>query len=626
MISGVIVIVCTGALVLATITTLASKAETRARLAGGATLIAAVGGLITYGYAYAVASRYPPLSVLQAAMAVLGMFLGRNEFAFVVQTPFFSAPGAQMLFWILHFFAMYATASAIFTALGTSVLHQIRLFLMRMNHITVIYGVTPETIPLGLSFTGRKNTIVFVDEDISTSDYQMILSEGGLVCSDVHALSVSEKFLKRTGIRRSGRKIRLYALHPDHAKSLDYARIFLAALQKAEIRPEKTQLVLLGYEDILGESFLNSENRYGYGNVSVFDEATLAARLLIRRYPPCNCLAFDENGNAKEDFDVLLIGFGKIGQAVLDELIMHGQFTGSRFHAAVFDPKYQQISGYIQHEQRGILNHYAIDFYGEDARSSILFDYLQAHRDTLKYIAVCLRNESSNTRLSQEINRYLVRLSCGASLFQCTEGNVRRISRDSRSRKKYSIYSPEVINNEKLDRMAMIVNQTYHRDSGRTKEENWKNCDYFSRMSCRAFADFVPAVLRAAGITAEMAVRPEDCPWTENSVLLENLARTEHLRWCAFHYVMGYESMDKDTVHKRILRFREEQELTGSGTINITKDTGARRHACLISWEELDELSRVVSEATGNPRDYRQMDVDNILSIPELLQQESAYI
>ena len=53
--------------------------------------------------------------------------------------------------------------------------------------------------------------------------------------------------------------------------------------------------------------------------------------------------------------------------------------------------------------------------------------------------------------------------------------------------------------------------------------------------------------------------------------------------------------------------------------MRITKNAAQREHACLIPWDELDELSRRENEITGKNLDYKEMDIQNVLAIEKLL-------
>ena len=56
--------------------------------------------------------------------------------------------------------------------------------------------------------------------------------------------------------------------------------------------------------------------------------------------------------------------------------------------------------------------------------------------------------------------------------------------------------------------------------------------------------------------------------------------------------------------------------------IKIAKNSRARTHACLIPWEELDEPSDRENAITGRNVDYKQIDIDNVLTMPKILKAE----
>ena len=146
--------------------------------------------------------------------------------------------------------------------------------------------------------------------------------------------------------------------------------------------------------------------------------------------------------------------------------------------------------------------------------------------------------------------------------------------------------------------------------------QHWLECDYFSRESCRAFASFVPAVLRAVGTTAD---RLSEGEWNLTDEQKDVLSKNEHLRWCAFHYCMGFKAMTDEEFEDRARQYKDEFAQKGSSDIRISKNMKNRTHACLVSWDELVTLSEKEAEIIGKYRDYQAMDTDNILSIPHIL-------
>ena len=178
-----------------------------------------------------------------------------------------------------------------------------------------------------------------------------------------------------------------------------------------------------------------------------------------------------------------------------------------------------------------------------------------------------------------------------------------------------NIYKEEILSNDSLDRTAKIINQTYCRNE-KTTDENWAECPGFSRMSSRASADFMEAYLKMAGKTFDDV---KNGKWDLDPELLENMAKTEHLRWCAFQWANGYSVMPDEVWQARAEQYRKEKEAGGQSRIRITKDDQHGLHGCLIPWDDLDELSRREAQVTGSDPDYKQRDRDNILAVSELV-------
>ena len=51
----------------------------------------------------------------------------------------------------------------------------------------------------------------------------------------------------------------------------------------------------------------------------------------------------------------------------------------------------------------------------------------------------------------------------------------------------------------------------------------------------------------------------------------------------------------------------------------VCKNSEAMTHACLVPWEDLDALSARESEITGVRVDYKAMDRNNVLAVPDIL-------
>ncbi|MCM1027293.1 MAG: hypothetical protein NC432_12730 [Roseburia sp.] len=613
---SITVILFTAVGFLAMVVGLVASRKHAAQLTGAATVLAALGGFFTYGYGFSRQIEFMPLAVVRAVQASLGMFMGRNDFSAVSGTPIFSHPTAQVFFWLVHLFALYATASAALTTIGAGALRRLRLLLIYRGNLDIIYGVDGDSVSFGKKLVEQqgRRAVVFVDHSAAPGLAGEISGMGAVLFTATTAVSPNLSFLRNVGMRPN-RQLTLYAMQKDPARNLQYAETLLKALQEKEIPCERTSLVLFCAEETDAGVFQALNDSYGYGSVAAFDAAGLAARVLVREYPPCDAISFGPDGRAVQNFEALLVGFGQVGQAVLRQLVMNGQFEGSAFRLTVFAPDCSQVNGCLTNYSRELTAQYSIDFQPYDGRSREMYQYLFQHRSTLRYIVVCTGNERLNQEIADELTRYLGHLGAEAAVYQCSYQGVVRQSGAGRPAVRKGIYTPELLCTNALDRMAIALNQCYCEGNGRTASENWTSCDYFSRNSSRASADFIPALIRAAGRSAEQVLAGD---WTLTEEQLENLSRTEHLRWCAFHYVMGFEPMSREIYAERCARYRAEKEEFGKSSLRIGKDMEAHRHACLIPWEELDALSEAENAVTGGNVDYKAMDRNNVLILPKV--------
>jgi hypothetical protein len=288
---------------------------------------------------------------------------------------------------------------------------------------------------------------------------------------------------------------------------------------------------------------------------------------------------------------------------------MNSQFQGSSSRIAVFAPDYEMWMGWISHECREMLNHYRIEMYPYDGRSRQLYDYLEEQAGSICYVAICAGSDNANLEIGERMQMYLERRNCAAPILMCSRRCVSHLSAGEHI-VSHPVYVPQILSTDCLDRMAMVLNQSYQQQGDR--ESNWKTCPYFDRMSSRAAADFYEALLYSAGTTVEEARKH----WEPQGALLENLAATEHLRWEAFHYCMGFRPMTEEEFRERAAEYTPEKAEAG---YRITKDVDKRIHACMIPWEELDALSTRENAITGGSRDYAENDRNNVRDLAKVL-------
>lgn len=618
-----VVVSFTAAIFFAMILNLAAKPKFTAQVTGILLATATLGGLLLYGYGFAMTLDNPFLATIRALLAVCGMFVGKNELSAIASAPGMHHDLLVFLFWMIHTFALYTTASAAITTIGAEALKKLRLLLSRRGDLVLIFGNNLKGFAIGTEYGKMEHTSVVYVASAPGAAYQAEIAKSGAALRiDGAALSPNQAFLRSLGISaNTERNIYLYALDEDHGLDLNYALKFLEALNEMGVDSKKTHVTLPGTEDALVSCLQTDKNNKRYGFVNIFEEAERMARVMVKKCPPWQSISFDENGKATENFEALIIGFGRMGQAVLKSLVMNGQFEGSHFHAVVASRDCKETSGYIRKECPEMFTEYDIDFMDADGRSTEIFEYIEKNISVLKYVAICVGDGKTANEIKDQLMSYAEKHGANPKVVICSPTSVRTQESLHEPADEWTLYSLEALDNYQLDRRAMILNYSYVKNSSTPEEEDqpwhaWLECDSFGRKSSRASADFFDAMITAAHSTEEEILKDG---WELSEEQQENLGRTEHLRWCAFHHCMGFSCMSKEEFQARTEQYLKEKRELGAGKTRIGKNLAGKTHACLIPWEELDELSATENSITGGSVDYKKMDVNNVLAIPELL-------
>ena len=592
------------------------------KLNGCILFIAGAAGVLLYGYGYSVVCTSPVQAMIRTLFSVFCMFLGRNEIGAVSSAPLLQHPAMQLIIYAAHLLALYCTASAVIATLGSRLIRTVRLFVLRRHDLNLIFGANEASISFAAQLQSEgMGHIVFADMGPGSAFEGKISDLGALLFTDADAKKPNAAFLRRIGMVPGSRQLHVFCLDADETANLAYARTLSETLREGGFKPDQVRLSAIFTEESSGETLLaagqtDSKGSGGFSSVIAIERPDMLARLMIKDCPPYEMMPFDEHALALDNFECLIIGFGKTGQAALRQLIANGQFAGSSFHATIVAKDYNTNAGSFFYRFPGLKAHGDWFTVIEDnARSVKFYDHLEAHRRTLNYIAICTGSDKENAEIAYELREYLSARGNHPAIMMISENGISRLT-DAGLHYTQKLYTTDLLCTSKLDRMAMIINHQYHLSEGHTPEEDWQRCDYFSRLSCRASADFTDAFLKAAGTDRESALQDD---WHPEGEILENLSIMEHMRWCAFHETMGYRRMPDDVWKRRAEQFEKEKRETGAGRIRIGKDAATRLHACLIPWADLDALSKQENAVTGKSADYKEMDRDNVRMIPEML-------
>ena len=582
----------------AVILSLAVSKSTNNKIIGVCSAVAIGVGLFSYSYGYSYQVGFSFSIVIKTLLMVCRMFSGGNDFDAIKEAPLFRNDLMVTLFWVGHFMAFYMTASTAVKLIGERMLKTLRTRMLRTGEICLIYDATPDTVRLA-GTRKRKRPIVLVSEHSDTITGALADSLGGVAFDGGRTACADEKFLKTIGVKGSRRRLDIYCLGDDPTRNVRYAEALLSALEAREVDPGVTSLFLLGVPEERASRMLAADGHYGYGELVAASRYDLIVRLICEKRPPWGFIRCDGSGRGLNDLRVFVVGFGQLGQAALRLMVMDGQMEGSSLHVEVFDRRMDEERGYFDVCYPLMLRHFDIVLHAASANSTLFYERLEQASPSL--IVLCTGDQGRNMEIGQIIYRKFGERGNRPCIIQCTPDSVLV------DEQEYHLTQLDV---HRLDRAAMMLNHAYY--DGDSPEADWRRCAPFARASCRAAAVFIPAHLYAAGVTREEALEGK---WPPPPEVLENLARTEHRRWCAFHLALGYAPMDAAELQERCERYRRGE------IVSIVNNVAGATNACLVPWEQLDELSRLVSEVTGKPVDYKAMDRNNVLAIPDVLRQ-----
>lgn len=595
-----------------------------------AAAIASLGGLIIYGYTYATQLQDNiVLAVFFTLLSTVKMFMGSDGHETVFKLEIMQRSEFVLLFWVVHLIAIYSTASAVLATVGAPFLKQVRMYLYkRKKKLNIIFGINEHAIDFASVLSkDEESALIIIDENLD-SLYSAAINELGCLYYVGNDATHSEAgFVKKLGITNKT-DICVYALHTNEAKNLNYVYRLRDAFKKLSVSHKCTSLTLMANMEMsFGSDLQNSQDKYGFGSVLVLDRAYLTAHMLMKEYPPCNYVKFD-TANAKaldgEIFSSAIIGFGKIGQAVLKNIVINGQFEGCGFKTTVFDPDLNAVSGYVIKNHSSMLEEYDIDLRKENAQESSFFDYLESNSKELDYIVVCTGNEDRNSEIAGEIQSTIKRLKGHAQVFQCSYDNIIHQCHDDDGEytlKMTELYTLDNLNISIADSRAMELNHIYC--GGKSAIEDWNNARFIDRMSSRASANFSNAYLKMTGFSEEDVIKGNK--WdTLTDIQKLNLSKTEHLRWCAFFYSLGYKRMSDEDFEAKCAAYKNEKAIKGSSKIKIQKDDDKLLHICLVPWDDLDELTEKYREVTGDKnKDYKLDDTNNVMLLPKIIERNS---
>lgn len=377
--------------------------------------------------------------------------------------------------------------------------------------------------------------------------------------------------------------------------------------------------------------------------IHLIRESSLIAREIVKKYPLLNSPGIKilpEAGKVQGCFNVLLLGFAEQGEAILREVVCDGQFLHTdngkdHFKVDIVDRNPEYFSCF-EARCREAKERYGLSFIQKDVHSGDFYRFLEENLASYNRIIIGFYDDALNMEIAAKIveisrrqgvrldyrnaNRHflLVRLSG----FVPEQAINTIFSGLDFFGSQTEIYSPQVIIDEKLDKMAKTVNLYYLKkqekkrlldqlellrekqshsalDKHEQQEmqeiskqldflenasekdvlkllDNWHTLSSFTRDSNNSM------VISMRNLCLLMGIDPKNFDRKVFDAFAERLrdvyAETEHLRWNAFHFMRGIRTWAREDIP--------------AGAVKPNDIENRMRHAALVDFAELPEVDK----------------------------------
>ncbi len=521
----------------------------------------------------------------------------------------------QFICTFVIFSAILLLGATLLTNIGGGVIGRLRLLFLRTigtrHNIYMIYGLSKETVYLikDIRRSDKKATILLLHD--RSEDMEQI--EGGEALENDAfqqgafriSFSAEKPLLFLEGIaKRCKKNMYLIFMHPVSWKNTSMVQDLLSSHIK-----NLSRLHLYVLYDRRKSQHIAERGEFQGLDIHWISMEELTARQVIDM--PCflDVCPTDRCRDGRGDFEIrmAIVGYSGVAEELCRYLVSCVQIAGVKVSILLFDLKIGEKSAYFRMSNPEIFKAASIIpielapdtegfyeyFIREEALPDAVFFTGDVGEETMNFafrLQDVLKNQGKETlplfvRMESVRENNLALKSVGIHSFGCME----------------QVYSYEVLIDEELDVIASAIDRYYKEYNVPYKagENSWQEASIYEKMSSRAHAMHISWKLRCAGfqIVKGENSRIYEEKLKENPLLLENLSKGEHLRWNACLFSEGWRAAKPE-------EFPKGQH----------KDEVSKRHACLVSWEELNGVSQYYG------RDFYKTDRELVLALGRILE------
>ena len=616
-------------------------------------------------YLYGVLELGDESNIIVGLIGCLGssikLFVGEPEVEAIAEfTSVFAHFSVAYMLGVL--IALLTTVSTAIEAFRNSITNGFRLAKsLKKDSCDIVVGNSAKA----LHYAKTCNAVLLLDDGVEKETVKELIEDG-------YAVLRKSFTVQLLASRQLNATTRYNIVCTEAEKALDYIDTFIA-YKKAEANAKNVYL----YVELEGEKAETVRREIIEKNtmeafIDTFSTSELLARTFIEEHPITKHLpgsyiqdAAIKNGT---EIHVFMLGFGKLGQELYRQSILNNQLVTFDGEYKVMPINYHLCDTGIDATEWNIgglrealseLNaaeHFPLP---EMPFKTTVVDKAHTSREVLTAIKAQIKKDSSYTVIIIDTDEDCRNIEIGAKLKTMLFGSE-NYHIFVRSEAAYTeddefvtyfgnsedVFNHDVIVNDSLSAMAKKLNEVYTAQYAGAQERNrpdfaqyiqqkaekdWNALDYFtlysniySAMNLRTKLNLLDLdyvkdgngantarITERHGHKGEYAYSEYFTPSVRNALIAQ-----EHARWNAYHLLSEYLPLDKNGITVK--------SDDGKKVRFNVKNTAAKKHACLTTYNGLNDLSAYLAEKAGNgctaaDYDYYIYDEMLITSAEELL-------
>ncbi len=562
--------------------------------------------------------------------------------------------------WMIAFFMFYYIAKGIILIAKT----QYELFKLSVfggGHV-IICGCGEKGRTLGEDWLKKNpNTKIFyIESDVSNSNIETRQELGAII---IHGKAQEELILKKLRVNKASH----FITTTNDTTNMEIISTLTKVLKEKEYKRDThlkcfVHLQHSEFYDFFMATRFNAKDNIM--DIKIFNIYSNSARMLFNDKVNNRILGdnvFKDKASIldkKSQVKIAIFGFGKLGENILLQALHLGHFYNERpIKVTVVYDQDRDINANIKDEfnkQYDVLKEQYNGKYWEveliddgdfieyeDEKGNVIqrkMDYTQ--------LIVAYENEfdalSNLMKILRRYNNEILSNKIDVSIYSNSFENTAQIIHEDKDNNENAVFKQvrtfgmlkdicgyDMVIDQTLDEMAILNNKHYNKLHNAMEEgwgKEWDQHNIFIKDSNRYLIDhneikksIINTFIKESKTTYdyettrnsieekyfykhqninwdEMGLRDHDYATKLSVEEIGQLGKVEHNRWNAFHILNGWKKLD----------------IPADAKEKIKKDEVRKLHPCIVSWEELDNISK------NHNHDYKSDDIETFMRIPSL--------